>query len=71
VTEVEGVMEASKGVYAVGGVARMVRRPSTAGYLHSRFDMAAAQPFNEVSLSTGPEDSENKKVFVKELTRKI
>ncbi len=38
--------------------------------MHSRFDMAAAQSFNERSLSTDPEDPENKKFFNKELTRK-
>ena len=44
-------------------------RPSTAGHLHSRFDMAAAaQSFNE---RADPEDPEKTKFFNKELTRRM
>jgi len=44
-------------------------RPSTAGHLHSRFDIISSQSFNHGS--TVPDDPEKAKFFNKELNRRM
>lgn len=59
VTEAEDMTEASK------ALPKWLGRSSTAGHLHSRFDMAAAQSFNY------PDNPKENKFFSEELNRKL